>query len=62
MENSAVPNNSEGHTSYSCNIKKCAKKGVKTIWVPNKIITNTQGPNKIWVPKTNGLSFLCRCT
>ena len=45
--------NTDGHTIYSCYVKKCVKRGLKTMWVPKKNATNTQGPNKIWVPKTN---------
>ena len=47
--------NSKEHTKHTCYVKKCVRKGLKTIWVPKrKNVTNTQGPNKIWVPKTNG--------
>ena len=47
--------NTEGHTKNTCYVKKCVRKGLKTIWVPKKKnATNIQGPNKIWVPKTNG--------
>ena len=45
--------NTEDHIKYTWYVKKCIRKGLKTTWVPKKIATNTQGPNKIWVPKTN---------
>ena len=45
--------NANGHTIYSCYIKNYVKKGWKTMWVPKENVTNPQGPNKIWVPKTN---------
>ena len=34
--------NTEGHTLYSCHIKKCVKNELKTMWVPKKIKTNIQ--------------------
>jgi hypothetical protein len=30
----------------------------KAIWVPKTLVTNLQGPNKIWVPKKNWSSFV----
>ena len=50
--------NNNGHTSYSCKVRKCALTGVKTIWVFKKIKANTLGPYKTWVPKANGWTFL----
>ena len=45
--------NNSGHTSYSCKVRKCARRGVKTIWVSKKIEVNTLRPNKTWVTKAN---------
>ena len=45
--------NTNGHTIYSYHVRKCVKKGLKTMWVPKDNVTNKQGPNKIWVSKTN---------
>lgn len=43
--------NGNGHTSFSCQIKKNAYFGIKSKWVPKSLKTNIQGPKAIWVPK-----------
>ena len=43
--------NQNGHTSFSCPIKKNTYFGVKHEWVPKVSKTNPQGPKTIWVPK-----------
>ena len=45
--------NQNGHTSFSCHIKKNAYFGVKHVWVPKAPKTNSQGPKVMWVPKVN---------
>ena len=43
--------NQNGHTRFSCSIKKDAYFGVKKEWVPKVSKTNSQGPKIMWVPK-----------
>ena len=45
--------NQNGHTSFSCDIKKKENFGVKQVWVPKALKTNIQGPKVMWVPKVN---------
>jgi hypothetical protein len=44
----------KGHQVHSCYIKKSPN--LKQIWVPKGTITNPQGPNYIWVPKSHYLN------
>ncbi|KAH9770106.1 hypothetical protein KPL71_012261 [Citrus sinensis] len=41
-----------GHMKNRCPVKRNAYYGMKCIWVPKGITTNSQGPKKLWVPKT----------
>ena len=43
--------NQDGHTSFSCFVKKNTYFGGKLAWVPKESRTNTQGPKLVWVPK-----------
>ncbi|KAH9680686.1 hypothetical protein KPL71_026648 [Citrus sinensis] len=42
----------DGHMKNRCPVKRNAYYGMKCIWVPKGITTNSQGPKKLWVPKT----------
>ena len=44
--------NRNRHMSYRCLVKRNVYYGIKCIWVPKGNITDTQGPKKLWVPKT----------
>ena len=44
--------NGNDHMKLRCPVKRNAYYGVKYIWVPKGTITTTQGPKKVWVPKT----------
>ena len=43
----------KGHGTSTCYLKKNYN-NIKMIWVPkgSSVYTNTQGPNKVWVPKS----------
>ena len=43
--------NQDGHTSFSCFVKKNTHFSVKQQWVPQSSKTNPQGPKVKWVPK-----------
>ena len=45
--------NQNGHTNFSCPIKKNAYFSVKHVWVPKTPKTNSQGSKVMWVPKVN---------
>ena len=44
--------NQNGHMKLRCPVKRNAYYGVKCIWVPKGTVANSQGPKKLWVPKT----------
>ena len=44
--------NQDGHMKNRCPMKKNAYYGVKYVWVPKGTIANSQGLQKVWVPKT----------
>ena len=44
--------NQNGHMKYRCPVKRNAYYGVKCIWAPKGTVANSQGPKKLWVPKT----------
>ena len=43
--------NQDGHTSFSCFVKKNTYFGRKLAWVPKESRTNNHGPKLVWVPK-----------
>ena len=45
--------NQNGHTSFSCPIKKNEYFDAKHVWMPKTPKTNYQGPKVVWVPKFN---------
>ena len=44
--------NQDGHMKNRCAVKRNAYYGMKCVWVPKGTIANSQGPKKVWVPKT----------
>ena len=44
----------KGHIAFNC-VFKVKSSSLKKIWVPkgSHILTNTQGPIKVWVPKSS---------